>query len=40
MRQFVNKKTGDIIFVDTKDEDLIKEYETNEEYEEYFALVN
>lgn len=40
MRQFVNKKTGEIIFVDTTDKDLLKEYETSNEYEEYFALVD
>jgi hypothetical protein len=39
MRQFQNKKTGDIIFVDDTDKELLKKYEDNKEFEEYFALV-
>jgi len=39
MKQYYNKKTGDIVFVNEKDEDLIKEYEASNEYEEYFVLV-
>ncbi len=38
MKQYQNKNTGEVIFVDDTDEDLIKLYEDDENYEEYFAL--